>query len=659
MHEPNPTPLTPIPLPHRDWGWILWQGFLVIASPIWVPYAAWRLFLGRSREGRNERFGGGKQLPPAPRAPGARIWFHGVSVGEVEALAPVIQAWSAAGTGREVVVSTTTRTGRARIDALYPDAVERRFTPLDLPWSTARALKRIAPSALVLGESELWPSLLRQAARRIPVLLVNARISDQTLPRARRLRPLYRWMLRRLTAIGVQTEEDRSRFEELGAPASRIFVTGNTKFDRTLTPLDAEARTALRHELGVGDAPLIVAGSTFPGEDELVLDALESLRLQAGAGPLQALRLVLAPRHPERAKAVADLVAARGLRLWRRSAGAFRADDASASGVDVVLVDTVGELARIYGVADVAVVGRSFRMGGGQNPLEPMAHGVPVIFGPRMENFRAIAALAENGGAAIRCNADAFLVSALRQVLNNPEQRALMSAAGPQILKSHQGAAARSAALIDEVLQSRTSSSNARPNTGPHAGPNARPHLGGRLLLGTLLLGFLSACAASPPSTLGGLPNENPGDPLGSPSATGQDGLAPCSTPTNCVRTEPVGLPAPWDTAPLDALADELTRAIETLPRTQTLRRDISPDLGIYVRVEVRSRIFRFVDDLEFLVLEPQPGAGASAVRTLTLRSASRVGRNDLGVNQARIEAIERALGLTGAERESTPPRGS
>lgn len=440
-----PSPPT-LPPTCRDPLWLAYRAALLLLSPVWITYAFWRLFLGRSRQGRPERFGGGRHLPAPPPPPGVRAWFHGVSVGEVEALAPVIAAFRGeagkAGRTTQVVVSTTTVTGRARAEALYPDALERRFAPLDLPWTIGRALRRIRPSILVLGESELWPSLLQQTGGRAPVVLVNGRLSDRTMLRARRIRPLYRWMLRRLTAVGVQTPADRDRFVELGLDADRITVTGNTKFDRAPPRLSDEDRRRLRAELGLGTAPLLVAGSTFPGEDELMLDALAALRSTG-------LRLVLAPRHPERAAAVEALARSRGFRVWRRSQGAVPdAVAVSDEGPEVVILDTVGELAAIYGLAAVAVVGRSFRMGGGQNPLEPMAHGIPVVYGPRMENFREIARLAEEGGAALRCPDDASLLPALHRVLQEPELHALMAAAGPRVLDAHRGASARSARLI-------------------------------------------------------------------------------------------------------------------------------------------------------------------------------------------------------------------
>ncbi len=449
-----PVPPT-LPPPHRDPLWLFWRAALLVLSPVWVPYAAWRLLVGRSRAGRRERFGGGRALPPPPPGPRFRAWFHGVSVGEVQALDPVIRALRDRAPDTEFVVSTTTPTGRARAEELYPFAVERRFTPIDLPWTTARALRRLRPQVLVLGESELWPSLLQQAASRIPVVLVNARLSDRTMPRARRLRPLYRWMLRRLTVVGVQTPEDRGRFEALGLDRARIVVTGNTKFDRAIPPLDPAVRAALRRELGIGDSPLLVGGSTFPGEDELLLDALAAIRAEGTPAPdAEPLRLLLAPRHPDRAEAVTALARARGYRVRRRSEGPAGAhDDAPGGRPDVVILDTVGELATVYALARVAVVGRSFRTGGGQNPLEPMAHGIPVVYGPQMENFREIARLAEEGGAALRCAADADLLPAIRKILGNDGVHGAMAEAGPRVLEAHRGAAARSAELILEVVR--------------------------------------------------------------------------------------------------------------------------------------------------------------------------------------------------------------
>jgi 3-deoxy-D-manno-octulosonic-acid transferase len=448
MQVPPPTPPG-----HRDPTWLAYRLGLALLAPAWIPYAAWRMLVGGSREGRPERLGGGRQLPPLPPAGSIRAWFHGVSVGEIEALAPVVSAFRALEPSAEVVVTATTPTGRARAEALYPDILERRFAPIDLPWTTSRALRRIRPSVLVLGESELWPSLLRQASRSAPVVVVNARLSDRTMPRARRVRLLYRWMLARLTAVGVQTAEDRDRFIELGLDPRRVTVTGNTKFDRRVpSPSDAE-RASLRAELGVGESPLVVAGSTFPGEDELLLDALAHLRsapFSSGAStqvPARRLRLVLAPRHPERGDAIEALILERGLGVWRRSRGPAP----PGADPDVVLLDTVGELARVYALARVAVVGRSFRTGGGQNPLEPMAHGVPVVYGPKMGNFREIARLAEIGGAAVRCHDDGELIPALERILSDDECHDLMAVAGPRVLDAHRGASERSARLIAQA----------------------------------------------------------------------------------------------------------------------------------------------------------------------------------------------------------------
>jgi 3-deoxy-D-manno-octulosonic-acid transferase len=440
---PRPTS----PPPHRDLLWLLYRVLLVLGAPVWLPWAVTRLLRGSADE-RRERLGGGTFLPPSGNP---RLWFHGVSVGEVEALAPVIRAVEAQIPDAEIVVSSTTVTGRARLEALYPHLLDRRYTPMDLPWTTRRALRRIQPSALILAESELWPALLFGASRRVPVVVVNGRISDQTLPRARRLRRVYRWMLARLTVVGAQTDEDARRLVSLGLPEPRVRVTGNVKFDRSLPKISDAAQTRLRNDLGVGDAPLLVAGSTFAGEDELLLDALAALREDP---ELRELRLILVPRHPDRASAVEGLIRAAGLRIWRRSQGIAPPPGSHPdANPDVLLVDTVGELASLYSVARVAVVGRSFRMGGGQNPLEPMAYGIPVVYGPRMENFRTIAALAEEAGAARRCVDDQALIPTLREILTQPDMHQTMAAAGPRVLAAHKGAAARSAQLIEQALE--------------------------------------------------------------------------------------------------------------------------------------------------------------------------------------------------------------
>jgi 3-deoxy-D-manno-octulosonic-acid transferase len=334
-----------------------------------------------------QRFGRlGDGLPTEPRC-----WVHAVSVGESAAAVPLVEAihrrWPELG----IVVSTITPTG-ARIvaDRLAGTAVHRYF-PLDLPGPVRRALEAARPRFFIAIETELWPNFLRALARRrIPSMIANGRISDRSFRRYLRVRWLMRRVLADVSVFAMQSEEDARRIVALGAPPSRVVVTGNLKSD--LVPEAEPADAAWRERLGLGaTAQLWIAGSTHRGEEAIVLDAF--LRARARCPRLS---LLVAPRHPERAAEVEDLIRERGLTPARRS----RLPDCRAPGA-VVILDTVGELAALYGLAEVVFVGGSLVPIGGHNLLEPAMRGKPVLYGPHTSNFREGAERLQRSGGGI------------------------------------------------------------------------------------------------------------------------------------------------------------------------------------------------------------------------------------------------------------------
>jgi 3-deoxy-D-manno-octulosonic-acid transferase len=334
-----------------------------------------------------QRFGRlGDGLPTEPRC-----WVHAVSVGESAAAVPLVEAihrrWPELG----IVVSTITPTG-ARIvaDRLAGTAVHRYF-PLDLPGPVRRALEAARPRFFIAIETELWPNFLRAlACRRIPSMIANGRISDRSFRRYLRVRWLMRRVLADVSVFAMQSEEDARRIVALGAPPSRVVVTGNLKSDLVPEPEPADA--AWRERLGLGTTDrLWIAGSTHRGEEAIVLDAF--LRARAR---YPGLSLLLAPRHPERAAEVEDLIRERGLTPARRS----RSADGRAPGA-VVILDTVGELAALYGLAEVVFVGGSLVPIGGHNVLEPAMRGKPVLYGPHTSNFREGAERLQRSGGGI------------------------------------------------------------------------------------------------------------------------------------------------------------------------------------------------------------------------------------------------------------------
>ena len=413
-----------------------------------------RLLYGAVRHGKyvgtlRERLG---RLPTGIDAGGRpSIWVHAVSVGEVQAARTLIPGLRDRYPGHRLWLSTTTQTGRAV--AARIEAVDGLFYfPLDLPRAVDRVLDRVRPALFVAVDTELWPNLLRRCARRgVRTMLVNGRISDRSYPRYKLARRFFRRVLARVDRFCAQSDESARRLVDLGAPADRVVMTGNLKFDAAAAAPRGRERHGLppprpgpRSSLGFApDRPLLMAASTHPGEEEPVLDAFRGLRRGAPG-----LALVLAPRHPERGAEVAALAAARGLTAVRRS----RPPGAGVGPADVVVLDTVGELAALFGAATVVFLGGSLVPVGGHNVIEPAAWGRPVVFGPHMQNFAEVAELFLANGAARQVGAAGELEPALAGLLADPRRRAAMGAAARSVVEANRGAAARSLAEIAAVL---------------------------------------------------------------------------------------------------------------------------------------------------------------------------------------------------------------
>lgn len=388
----------------------------------------------RWREGVGERLGGAADggAPDRVRA----VWVHGASVGEIAAAGRLAERLAARGLA--VQTSTLTVTGRAVARRLHPER-PCRLAPLDHPWAVSRALARLRPRALVLVETELWPCWIAAAARSgAPVAIVSGRLSGRSFPRYQRALPLFRATLARLTAVGARSDEDAARFVALGMAASRVRVTGDLKLEPAEpSPLDPALAAAL------AGPPLLVAGSTHPGEEEAALTALAAA---ARAGLPAAL--VLAPRHPERFDAVDALVRRANIPLLRRSALPGRPLVPG----EVLLLDSLGELAAVYAHARLAFVGGTLAPVGGHNVLEPAQVGRPASFGPATQNACAAAALVLEAGAATRIDGAAALGEAFVAALRDPARADARGAAGRRALEAHRGSAERSAALVATLL---------------------------------------------------------------------------------------------------------------------------------------------------------------------------------------------------------------
>jgi 3-deoxy-D-manno-octulosonic-acid transferase len=330
---------------------------------------------------------------PATKGGRPFLWIHAVSVGEVLSLQNLIRAVRAAHPDWEIGFSVLTNTGYSVAREKIKDIDHLFFVPLDIGWSVRRVFARLRPDLLVLAESEYWPRLLREAERRdCPVLVVNGRISARTFHRMRRIgRPAGR-LLGKVSRFLVQTPRDRDRLEGLGVPASRIEVAGNLKCEISLAaPTQAEL-DSFKSGLGIpSGSKVVVAGSVHVGEEGPLLDAFRNARRKRSD-----VRFVLAPRHPDKFGDLKDRRPDDGLVIRRRTTMESGQD------WDILILDTIGELARVYAACDAAFIGGSLIPWGGQNLLEPAFYGKPIVFGPHMENFAALAeAFVEGGGARI------------------------------------------------------------------------------------------------------------------------------------------------------------------------------------------------------------------------------------------------------------------
>jgi 3-deoxy-D-manno-octulosonic-acid transferase len=407
----------------------------VAAALFTLPILA--LFLGRDAgSGLSERLG---RLPASVRslAP-APLWIHAASVGEVWAAAPLVEQVRRRRAEIQLLISTTTVSGRAVAEKLQPDAVT--LLPIDGWRVVDRVLAAVRPRALVLVETEIWPGLLRAAQRTgTPVVVVSGRLSERSWRRARWVGPLYRAALKRVAAFGMQSEEDARRIVALGAPAERVQVAGSLKAGG----LGAVPESAVE---GLDGRPVLVAASTQPGEEEFVLEAARDLW---DVSP--ELLLVVAPRRPERFDTVAGLVERSGLRYQRRSA----MRDAVRPETQILLLDTLGELTGALPKCRAAFVGGTVAALGGHNVLEPALFGVPVAFGPHTENVATAARALLESTAGVRVQRPEDLCEVWTHWLRSPAEAAAAGARARAVASSLSAAVACNWALLEPYLGTR------------------------------------------------------------------------------------------------------------------------------------------------------------------------------------------------------------
>jgi 3-deoxy-D-manno-octulosonic-acid transferase len=421
---------------------LLLLAILVMGAPYWLLRMATS---GRYRAGLAGRMG---LVPKELRTAAAGqkvIWVHAVSVGEVMAAAQLIRELKAMLPEWVVAVSTTTEAGQ-RLARERMAGCPVFYLPLDFRFVVRRYLNALQPKMLVLMESELWPRLIDECAKAdVPVAVANARISDRSLPRYLKLRRLWQPLLAQVSIFMAQSVESAERLVRIGAPAERVVMTGNLKYDVRVSR-ENELTELLRTCLSP-DARVVVCGSTLEGEEKMLLEAWPAV-VATEPGTV----MVLAPRRPERFDAVEGMVRARGIPVMRASR--FRERPETVTPGSVFLLDTIGDLAAIYSLGEAAFVGGSLVAAGGHNPLEPAQFGVPVMMGPSFENFREIVA-AMQAQDAIRIVSTLTFGAALIDILRKSDEARAMGQRGRLVFAAQAGATRRTTMALMELLEER------------------------------------------------------------------------------------------------------------------------------------------------------------------------------------------------------------
>ena len=421
----------------------LYSAALYVLVPITLYHLIWRGFRQRAYFHRwSERYANYPQ-----QGSSAPLWLHAVSVGEVNAAAPLVDRLRELHPDLRLVVTTITPTGSERVRALWGDAVTHVYLPYDLPGAVGRFLDHFRPSLALIVETELWPNLLFGCRDRgIPTHILNARLSARSLRGYRVLAPLIRRALHTVRLVAAQSRDDARRFMILGALPERVEVSGNLKFD--MPPVDAAAFAAEFAAHRGGADPVWIAASTHEDEESAVLDAHRLLRRSHP----DAL-LLWAPRHPERFRTVAERAAAAGFEVATRSTDTWPGPTTG-----VFVVDTLGELVRFYACAGVAFVGGSLQPIGGHNLLEPAATGTAILSGPHLHNFADIARRLREADAMRMVDDAAGLAQALQALFADEPARLRLATNASRLLEEGRGALARTVALIEPALDAAGSS---------------------------------------------------------------------------------------------------------------------------------------------------------------------------------------------------------
>ena len=396
---------------------------------------------GNYRRNFGQRFGFYAAEVRRQRVTAAKTWIHAVSVGEVAIALKLARKLRELDPAFQCVLTTTTTTGFAFAEKEAPDWMRVMYNPLDFLPIVWRAFATIQPSRIVLVEAEVWPNLAAEARRRgLPLALVNARLSARSERRFRRVRQLVAPTFRCLDLVCAQEANDVARWEALGIRRERIRDVGSIKYDPAETEQNSDFAFDLLRKFGIDrDVPIVLGGSTHLGEEEILAEVLRELRSE-----FPTLKLVVAPRHVERTRDIRTRLQQLGLIVALRS----ESEPIAAGAPDCLLLDTTGELRDWYRIATVVFMGKSLTTHGGQNPVEPILAGKPVVFGPHMENFARLATSLLENDAAVRVQDRNSLAAAAAELLRNPDARARLVSNAQRVLATHRGATQRTAELL-------------------------------------------------------------------------------------------------------------------------------------------------------------------------------------------------------------------
>lgn len=428
-----------------DWGYRAYNAAMMVGAPALAVLLAWRLVRGKGRAGWAERWG---RLPAGMMPTGRRrLWCHAASVGEVMAASPVIRAVQSRAGDLDAVMTTITPGGREVAEGYVGKLISGvSFLPFDVAPTVSRYVAKLRPDAFIGMETEIWPNLLHTLRRLgIPAALVNGRISDRSYPKYVRVRWLLRSSVQCYDVILARSAQDAERFRALGADPERVVLAGNVKFDQADAPVTPQEAAALREEFHIPpDAPVWVVGSTRVAEEEQMVWAAHNLATQSVPG----LVLVHAPRHIERVEEVNAAMRAAGLAPVRRTQLAGVRGRPRA-----IILDTFGELGRVYAIGDVALIGNSLTPpGGGQNLLQPLAQGKPVLIGPYASNFRDVVAEAMSHDLAYEVTSARDIAGRLVSLLRDAGGRRRIEGRALELICANRGAAGVCADHIHRLL---------------------------------------------------------------------------------------------------------------------------------------------------------------------------------------------------------------